>query len=260
MRQLTLVACYGPKRNRFGELLRSWQQRLDRSLRQIGAEAVFRPYPLAQIHATVLGLERLPQPALRNRNMHEFRSQARPMRLRELFAFILDSGHLPLEVQFGGFEDREYPFRSRCARPYHRSFSVQGRTAVVIGWPVRTARDGRQSAPDWPLTLEELRRSAQRFHVLHRWHREPADVDNDLYLRLGLLERELAASERELVENEMRRALGEAPASTLRVGPSELALVAYPADQETLPVERCEVVGLTDSRLRSEDFIVGLYA
>jgi hypothetical protein len=29
------------------------------------------------------------------------------MRLRELFAFILESGHLPLEVQFGGFEDRD---------------------------------------------------------------------------------------------------------------------------------------------------------
>lgn len=260
MRQLTLVACYGPKPDGLGDLLRSWQERLDRSLRQIGAGAVFRPYPLAQVHATVLGLERVSHAGLHNRNMHEFRGQLRTMRLAELFAFILDSGHLPLDVQLGGFEDREYPFRSRGARPYHRLFSVQGRTAVVIGWPVRMAREGRPRAPDWPLTLEELRRSAQMFNVLHRWHRAPADVDNDFYLRLGLLEREPAASERELVENEMRRALGEAPPLTVGVGPSELALVAYPAGEETLPVDKCEVVGLTDPRLRSEDFIAGLYA
>ena len=58
----------------------------------------------------------------------------------------------------------------------------------------------------------------------------------------------------------MRRALGEAPPLTVRVGPSELALVAYPGGEETLPVDQCEVVGLTDPRLRSEDFIAGLYA
>ena len=57
------------------------------------------------------------------------------MRLPELFGFILDSGQLPFNVRFGGFEDREYPFRSRDARPYHRSFSIQGGTAVVIGGP-----------------------------------------------------------------------------------------------------------------------------
>ena len=68
------------------------------------------------------------------------------MRLPELFGFILESGHLPFDAQFGGFEDRDYPFRSRGARPFDRSFSIQGRTAVVIGWPVRAARDGRSSA------------------------------------------------------------------------------------------------------------------
>jgi hypothetical protein len=258
VRQGTLVAFYGPKRSPLGNLLRSWQDRLDRLIRQLGAGMVFHPYPLAQVHATVLGLERSPQRGFYNKNFHELRGRAPPMRLAELFGFILDSGHLPFDVRFGGFEDRDDPFRSRGARPYHRSFSIQGRTAVVIGWPVH-ARDGRPSTRKLPLTLEELRRSAQKFNVLHRWHREPADVDNDLYLRLGVLGGELAESQRELVEQEMRRTLGESPPLTVRIGPYDLAVVAYPAGEETLPVGRCEVVRLTDPRLRGQDFIPRIY-
>jgi hypothetical protein len=263
VRQATLVALYGPKRGPLRRLLGSWRDRVGRSIRQLGTEIVFRPYPLAQIHATVLGLERLPQPGLHNRNLHELRGGFQAMRLPELFASILESGHLPFDAQFGGFEDRDYPFQSRGARPYHRSFSIQGRTAVVIGWPVRGGRqdgDGRPTTRDWPLILDELRRSAQRFNVLHRWHREPSDVDNDLYLRLGLLDGDLADSQREAVEQEMRRILSGSQPSTVRIGPSDLAVVAYPAGEETLPIGRSEVVELSDPRLRTEDLIAQLYA
>jgi hypothetical protein len=260
VRQATLVAFYGPKRDPLGYLLRSWQARLAGSVRQLGAPLVFQPYPLPQIHATLLGLEKLPQPGLYNRNLHDFGGRLQAMPLPELFAFLLDSGQLPLEVQFGGFEDREYPFRSRGARPYHRSFSIQGTIAVAIGWPVQTAHDGRPSTREWPLTLEELRRGAQRFNVLHRWHRAPADADNDLYLRLGLLEGELAEPQHHLVEQEMRLAMSESSPSTVRINADDLAVVSYPVGEETLPVDRCAVVRLTDPRLRSEEFIAGLYA
>jgi hypothetical protein len=256
VRQATLVAFYGPKRGPLGRLLHSWQDRLGRSIRQLGAQLVFRPYPLAQIHATLPGLEKSLGPDLHNRNMQELRGQMRAMRLPELFGSILDSGQLPLDIRFGAFEERDDPFRSRGARPYHRSFSIQGRTAVVIGWPVLIGRD---ATPEWPQTLEELRRGAQRFNVLHRWHREPADVDNDLYLRLGVGDGELAESQRQLIEQEMRRALSEMPPSTVRISASDLAVVAYPAGEETLPVDRCEIVPLTDPRLRRQDFIAGLY-
>jgi hypothetical protein len=260
VRQATLVAFYGRKRGHLGHLLRTWQDRLGRAVRQIWGEAAFRPYPLAQVHATVLGLERLPQPALYNRNMLDFRGELRAMRLPELFGFILESARLPFDAQFGGFADRDYGFRSRGAPPFHRSFSIQGRTAVVIGWPVGAARDRRPSAPVWPPVLDELRRSAQRFGVLHRWHRELSDVDNDLYLRLGLLDGELADAQRELVEQEMRRVLSNSAPSRVPIGPSDLAVVAYPDGEETLPVDRSEVLRLTDPKLRREDFVAELYA
>jgi hypothetical protein len=259
VRQATLVAFYGPKRGLLGRLLRSWQERLGRSIRRLGTQLVFRPYPLAQIHATLLGLERSAPCGWYNRNLTELGGGAPPMRLPELFGFILDSGQLPFDVQFGGFEERDDPFRSRGSRPYRRSFSIQGSTAVVIGWPVHAARDGGPATREWPLTLEELRRSAQRFNVRHRWHRAPADVDNDLYLRLGVLDSELAQAQREVVEQEMRRVLSGSP-STVRISASDLAVVAYPAGEETLPIDRSEVVALTDPRLRREDFIGELYA
>jgi hypothetical protein len=260
VRQATLVAFYGQKRGPLGHLLRAWQDRLGRALRQLGAQISFRPYPLAQVHATVLGLERRSPPDLYNRNMLDFRGELRAMRLPELFGCIIESGHLPFDAQFGGFEDRDYPFRSRGERPIQRSFSIQGRAAVVMGWPMRAACHDRSSIPDWPLILDELRRSAQRFGVLHRWHREPSDVDNDIYLRLGLLDGELLDAQRELVEQEMRRALSRSAPSTVPIGPSDLAVVAYPDGEETLPVDRSEVVRLTDPRLRREDFVAELYA
>ena len=263
MRQATLVAFYGAKRGPLGSFLRTWQDRLGRATQRLEAGIAFRPYPLAQIHATIIGLERSTQRGFRNRNLQELTGRAPAMRLPALFAFILEAGHLPFDAQFGGFENRDDPFRSRGARPYHRSFSIQGRTAVIIGWPVRAPRrggDGRPTGRAYPPILDDLRRSAQRFNVLHRWHRESSDVDNDLYLRLGLIAGELAESQRELVEDEMRRALSGSLPLLVQLTTSDLAVVSYPANEETLPIARSEVVQLTDPRLRDADFIARLYA
>jgi hypothetical protein len=95
--------------------------------------------------------------------------------------------------------------------------------------------------------------------VLHRWHREPTDVDNDLYLRLGALEADLSAAQRQLVEAEIRRALASAPRLILELTASDLAVVSYPADDESLPLLRSKAVRLTDPRLRDDRFIAQLY-
>jgi hypothetical protein len=257
VRQASLVAFYGRKRGPLGKFLRSCQDRVVHSIQQLGAEARFYPSPLLQMHATVIGLERRCQDTLENRNFHAFRGCSRDMRLPELFRFIISCSHFPIWVQIGGFEDRDYSFQSRGMRPYQRSFSLQGRIAVVIGWPVCAERGtGEQSSV---VILEDLRRSFQRFNVLHRWHKTPADVDNDLYIRLGLFEGKLQASECNSVEDELRRALSESPLIE-QLTVSDLALVSYPADDETLPTARSKVFQLTDPRLQERDFVAGLYS
>ena len=261
MRQATLVAFYDQKRGELGHLLRTWQDRLARAIRQIGAETIFRPYPPAQVHATVLGLERLPQPALYNRNMLDFRGELRTMRLPELFGFILGSGRLPFDAQFGGFEDRDYPFRSLGAPPFQRSFSIQGKTAVVIGWPARAARRGRLSTPDWPPVLDELRRSAQRSTSSTAGIGSPPMSTTTSICAWAS---SMAASLRILNASWSSRRCGGrsggSPPSTIRIRPSDLAVVAYPDGEETLPVDQSEVVRLSDPRLRREGFVAELYA
>jgi hypothetical protein len=250
------LALYGPKPGPFGDFLRSCQDRVRESIRQLGTLASFRSYSLAQIHATLIGLERVDSSG-RNRNFDAFRGAARVMRLPELFRFLIESDDFPFWIQFGGFEDRDYPFRSRGARPYDRSFSLQGALAVVMGWPVRPDRgeDAR-----YPQTLDRLRRNAQRFNVLHRWHPEPADIDNDLYLRLGAIEGELRDTDRQSIEDAIRTALSAAPPLHVRLGVSDLCVVSYPEGDEALPEARTRVFRLTDPRLHDDEGVARLYA
>jgi hypothetical protein len=227
-----------------------------RSVQKHGAGVSFRPYSLDQIHATVLGLERRSRCGLENRNLHAFRGCAKSMRLAGLLRCLLESNRFPFDARFGGFESADHPFESRGARPYDRSFSLQGEIAVVIGWPIRA---GRAGDPTYPKLLEELRRGAQRFNVLHRWHRRPTDVDNDLYLRLGMVEAGFRRPELELIEDDLRRGLGASSPVIVEVGISDLTVVSYPADDDSLPAGRSRAFQLTDLRLQDESFIADLY-
>lgn len=271
MRQASLVAFYGRKPAILEDFLRLCQDRIGAAMQRHRIGGKFCPYSVPQMHATVVGLERRSQDGLENRNLHAFRGLSRVMHLPELLEFILACNHLPFHVQIGGFQDREYPFQSRGGRPYRRSFSLDGRTAVVIGWPVRTAgcatarSSGETTArhgegQDYPTNLEDLRRSTQRFNVLHRLHRQCADVDNDLYVRLGLFESELPDPQRELIERELRAALSASLPLIVELTVANLAVISYPADDQTLPEARSEAFPLTDPRLRDEHFIAGLYS
>lgn len=270
MRQASLVAFYGAKPARLESFLRRCQDQIHETLQEFEVGIGFRAYALEQIHATVIGLERRTRSGFENRNFHAFRGCSKAMRLPQLFKFLVNCSDLPFDAQFGGFGDRDWPFRSRGARPYARSFSLQGTIPVAIGWPCRAencdgghplARTASLSTETkvYPRVLEDLRRSAQRFNVLHRWHREPSDADNDLYLRLGLLERELQDPEREWLEDRIRRALSAVPPLTVRLSVSDLKVISHPADDETLAEARGRVFPLSDPRLQEKDFIAALY-
>jgi hypothetical protein len=170
--QVTLVAHYGDKPAALSDLVVHLQGRLHDLL-----GAAFRPYELEQVHGTVIGLEgcRLGH-YVKNRNSGVL------MNLDGLMAFLRGPRIQPIRVQVGGFQpSAEYPFRSRNAHPYLRSFSCEDDTVVAMGWP--------HESDSFPSSLDRLRRAFQEFGVRHKWHRTEDEVDNDFFFVLGRLDR-----------------------------------------------------------------------
>ena len=85
----------------------------------------------------------------------------------------------PLRVRIGGFRpDLQIPFTSRGQHLAERTFCVQDKAFVLMGWPaVSLAGAG--------MPLDELRREMNTANVLHKYHARAIDVDNDLHLVVG---------------------------------------------------------------------------
>jgi hypothetical protein len=224
-RQATLVAFTGSKPGPLAGLIDSIGAQLGAAL-----GSAYRPYAADQVHATLLGLEALPGSPRLNRNFSAARHRSAAMDVSGLVAHVAHELRLPLSIRFGGFAPDDVPFTSRDRSPYERSFSIQADKVVLMGWPVR--RRPVASVP-WlyPLGLDALRREAQSFGVLHAWHAEPSAVDNDLYLRLGLLGG--AAEKIRAVESEIRQWLSARPPVIVDLVPDVLSVVSY--TDATLP-------------------------
>src|SRR4029077_17532962 len=126
-----------------------------------------------------------------NLNLARFRDRLEQIDLPGFLNSLRASPCFPICVQFGGFADRDYPFTSRELRPFDRSFSLQGTRAVVIGWPLRgkpslsansvSQYSAVQEARLYPTFIDDVRRFALNFNILHQYHREVNEIDNDLY-------------------------------------------------------------------------------
>jgi hypothetical protein len=222
-RQATLVALYGPKPPAFEQLIARCGQAIGRS---------FSPCGIDQIHATIVGLERTS--ALDNLNFHRHRNQTAAMDLPGFLNHLRNSPLLPFRVQIGGFADRDYPFSSRGSRPYRRSFSIQGDKAVVMGWPIQDRL--------YPDTLHTLRQAAQPYNILHAYHRDPSDFDNDFYFRIGFVDRTAPGP-----EQDVREILAGADPVILEVTASDLCVASYIDD--ALPRESTIAWPIDDARL-----------
>ena len=94
----------------------------------------------------------------------------------------------------------------------------------------------------YPLVLDALRRRAQNFGVLHAWHSSPDDVDNDLYLRLGVIDPAPDTSARVAAEERLRDVLAAQEPVLVDLTAKELAVVSYvdrtlpPASSRVRPV------------------------
>jgi hypothetical protein len=239
MTQITVVALYGEKRSDFAALITRCQG-LVRSVLDVG----FRPYDPSQIHATIFGLERKIPSALYNANFSKYRGRDLVMNLEGILDYLRRCSHFPLQVQVGGYGKRDYPFVSRQACPYERSFSIQGDKVVMMGWPIRgkplprppaTSSALVREAKLYPLTLEVIRHAAQAYGVLHAYHQGLTDVDNDLFFRIGLLIDQPSLSEqvRDTLEAEARQFLSIQPPLVLDIHLEQVSVALY--QEDTLP-------------------------
>jgi hypothetical protein len=219
-RFISAVAFYGPKTGRLRELL-TWVQAL--ITEHVGGD--FRPYTLDQVHATLIALNGVRDGgSLVNEYMLELAGLRREMDLPRVMDILGRRFATPLPVRVGGFRpDQAPPFTSRGQHPAQRSFSVQDRAFVLVGWPAASiAGDG--------LPLDDLRREMNAAGLLHRYHASPGDVDNDLHMVVGhhagapaaALSRATAA---------VRGMLAAGPAD-LAIGLADVKIVA--ADSHTL--------------------------
>jgi hypothetical protein len=243
--QATIVALYGDKQAALAALVADCQRVVAGFL---GSR--FRPYQPAQIHATVIGLEREESERGRflNRNYKRLRSIDADMDFGGLLAFLRDGRHWPMSVQIGGFGERDEPFTSRGVRPFIRGFALHGDCVVMMGWPVIAAA-GPGEAACYPATLETIRRSAQRWGVLHAYHARPNDTDNDLFFRIGMLDDpgSIAPGPAERLSAPVRHRLAARGPLIIDIHPSDLSVVFYRSPE--LPPLTTRAYSLADVRV-----------
>lgn len=235
--QLTLVSHYGSKPPAFATLLGELQAHLRDSLGR-----AFIPYDLAQIHGTIIGLEgqRLAG-EVHNENFRRLRQRVQPIDFARLTsaARSMDA----FQVRVGGFSERSRcDFVSNGRPPHERSFSIQGEIAVAMGWPWQ---DGRYSE-----RLVDFRKALEQCGVLHKWHRNEADRDNDFFFVLGRIDAAIATAAKAEGESRLRRMLATRYPLELNVSSDTLAFVAY--DDPRLPLSTSRVLAVNDPATTAE--------
>jgi hypothetical protein len=169
------VAFYGPKAGRLRALVAGVQ---DVIAGHVGGD--FLPYTPEQVHATLIALNGVRDGGtVVNEYMLELAGVRREMDLPRVMDILARRFATPLPVRIGGFRpDQAAPFTSRGQHPAQRSFSVQDRAFVLVGWPAATIAGNGQP-------LDDLRRELNAAGLLHRYHAHPGDVDNDLHMVVG---------------------------------------------------------------------------
>lgn len=236
---VTMVAFYGDsKPPELGQFIGSLQERISESDHLTGKFDAYNPN---QIHATLLGCEGLrTTQGIVSKWFWEARNCLRYIDLSGFLNYARTSGRLPITVRIGGFDSNEsYGFKSRDQHPYERSFQFRKEKdlyiPVLMGWPCR----GQQ----FPLDLDRFRLGAQSFNLLHKFHGRPESVDNDFYLRLGVLEAVESEHGLRRIEGELRELLRSWPPIYVSIEKDRLAFAGYadltlnPATTHVVPLQ-----------------------
>jgi hypothetical protein len=168
----------------------------------------FRPRPLAQVHATVIGLE---TPSRSTRVGEHRRFDVEPLADHLVRTFARD----PLDIQFGGFARADRRLTSRGEPLHDRTFLARDGNVVLVGWPVVA------TAP--VPVVADIRRGCEPFGVVHRYHVVAGSSDPDVYLVVG---RTPAGIDTERLEADVRGWLARAPVRAPMLV-DDLSLVEY---------------------------------
>lgn len=164
--------------------------RLGRICDELGISDLIEIYD-DSIHATIIGLEGRRQGD--DRIVHDNllarmagRADHHPVPAMDLQGLVDFFRHvrLPLHIRIGGVTPDDVNPYDPDRRPFERTFAIRDDgLLVMIGWPVVPDRGGFAPVP----MLLGLRKYLERFHVVHKYHRQTSAQDNDLFIVLGSL-------------------------------------------------------------------------
>ena len=246
---VSLVAFYQKKPQKLTALIKKIQTNLAEN--QILKEK-FIPYQLEQVHGTIIGCEGLKTEAgIVNKWFYEHQNQIKYMDLTNFIDYLLQNKHLPMIIRFAGYDrDRDYHFLSRSKHPFTRSFQLlpSGKETyipILIGWPFQDNFI--------PKHIDDLRRDAQKFNLLHKYHSTPEAIDNDFYLRLGTIKGKLTSEEVNAIDvswhcaikTQVRNLLQAQSPINIRLDRDNLAFVKY--QDLSLPLATTEILPITQA-------------
>ena len=219
IRNVSLVGYYREKPYLLNELINTIQNYLTELPKYVA-------YQTAQIHATILGCEGWQTTeGIISKWFELRRKEIRYLDCGAWLEYLQHDSFVPFNIYIGGYEiDRDYNFLSRNQHPYYRSFQLQKLDdttyiPVLMGWS--------QKNNLITLDLDNLRRDAQQFNFLHKYHSRADSIDNDFYLRLGTINSPLSTDIITKVENQIRQLLIKRLSIVLPISQKNLAFAKY---------------------------------
>ena len=220
--KVTLVVFYGSSAtSKLIELTTEIQEYLA-SLKIL--QAKFIPYKIEQIHGTIVGCEGLrTKEGIVNKWFYVYRNKIKYINF-DWLQYLKTSKLFPIQLRFGGYEfNSDYGFLSRGLHPAIRSFQLQllgeETIPVLIGWGFKGDRITRE--------LDDLRRDALNFNLLHKYYPTPQAIDNDFYLRLGTIKGKLPPETLDTISQQIREFLERKPPLYISLNRSDLAFAKY---------------------------------
>lgn len=248
--QLTLVALFGDKKQKYQEF---WTllEKIQCYIEKCFGKENFNRYDERRVHGTIVGLEGYRHGEnIWNRNIYKMSGMHCPMNVNGLLdCLLVKNPLLPMSVKIGGFKkDVAYPISSQGYAPYLRSFSFQGDLAVVMGWPV----NNRLYTPD----LDRLRRSFNEFNVIHKYHNSAKAYDNDFFIVLGHIRRDLSNNLVNECQTQVREILARSDVTPIQITTDQLSVVAYSEGDTRL--ERAVAASLKEAEAHIDE-LKGFY-